>query len=149
MALLLRDTATLLRPRAVTVLPSTTSPVQESQNTPLDSHPGALAVMFLSDLAKLFEPPVNLQSEGLDARTSRQNHKTLKLSFYAGQLLATPSFILGRLSDEIMTRSKAIEREALIPPAIPTSRRALQDSDSSATLRSQSAVITPRIVELP
>jgi len=68
---------------------------------------------MLSDLCKLFEP-VGLPKQGSDVVVPRQNHVTLKISFYAAHILSTPTTILSGLSDEIVERSNVVEQEATI-----------------------------------
>jgi hypothetical protein len=71
---------------------------------------------MLSDLCKLFEP-VGLPKQGSDVVVPRQNHVTLKITFYAAYILSTPTTILSGLSDEIVERSNVVEQEAILSPS--------------------------------
>jgi hypothetical protein len=80
------------------------------------SHPNILAILALSDLLKVFGL-VGPRKTASDKTESRQNHVTLKLSFYVAQILSTPPAILGRIADEILARSQLIEQEAVSLPS--------------------------------
>ena len=97
MSLLLRDAAQLLRPRVVTVVSPSTGA--------LESHPKASSILMLSDLLKLFQP-VGRPKQG--SNSVRQNHVTMKLSFYVAHILSTPSAILSSLCDEIVAQSNTV-----------------------------------------
>jgi hypothetical protein len=86
-----------------------------SQNT-LDSHPRIFSILMLSDLFKLFEP-LGLRESLSEATGPRQNHVALKISFYAAHILSTPSAILRDVSDEVVARSKIVEKEAVSSPS--------------------------------
>lgn len=114
-SLLLRDTAQLLRPQVVTAI-SPTANAQDAGFSIDSSHPSIFTILALSDLSKVLEladPPKTAP----DKPESHQNHITFKLSFYVAQILSTPPAILGRVTDEILARSRVIEREAFSPPA--------------------------------
>jgi hypothetical protein len=70
------------------------------------------AILVLSDLSKVFElaGPRKTASGKTELRLK---HVTLKLSFYAAQVLSTPSRNLRRVADEVMARSKIMEGEAV------------------------------------
>lgn len=117
--LLLRDTATLLRPRRVSVLPSTKDlPVDPPAD--LSSEPCLSALLGLSDLHALFLLPSSTASlsatedepEKLPSRP-RQDHVPSKLLFYAGQVLGTPSSAMEMLAAEVELMSKKTEKEDL------------------------------------
>lgn len=98
MSLLLHDAAQLLRPRVVTVVSPSTGA--------LESHPKASSILVLSDLLKIFQP-VGRSKQGSNSVT-RQNHVTMKLSFYIAHILSTPSAILSSLCDEIVAQSNTV-----------------------------------------
>ena len=91
MSLLLHDTAHLLRPQMVTIL----LPKPNAGTLP-PSHPNATSIRVLSDISGLFSSP------------QRQNHKTLKLSYYATHVLSTPTPILVAMSNELVVRANGM-----------------------------------------
>lgn len=93
-AFLLRDTAYLIRP-----LPVTTLSIDQLHSPDIDiaSHPHLNSVLVLSDLTKLFTA-----SQSDKKITSKPNHITHKLLFYAAHILSTPSPILRRLVEELL-----------------------------------------------
>jgi hypothetical protein len=74
------------------------------------------SVLMLSDLFKLFEP-ARRPNRGPNPSVQRQNHITMKISFYAAHILSTPSTILSGLSDEILARSNLIKQELFPSPS--------------------------------
>ncbi|KAF8074905.1 hypothetical protein FPV67DRAFT_1475407 [Lyophyllum atratum] len=98
-ALLLRDTAYLIRPLPVIALPEDSQKSKETFDP--TSHPHVNLIRVLSDTSKLFE---------MSARKGvapKPNHVTQKLLFYIGYVLSTPSPIQRALSDELMEKSAA------------------------------------------
>ena len=128
LSVLLRDTAHLLLPSQVIVLPpQTDTPEPVSLNLEesfLGAHPSSTAILALSDLSKLFETvrPSQLQTDN-STNATVPNHITLKLTFYAAHILSTPIAILTTLADELMARSRKVETEAvLVTGAVDTER---------------------------
>lgn len=122
---------------------STTSTVIEPQGggAIVGSHPSAWAILVLSDLSKLFEPS-SPHKEG--AANQRQNHITLKISFYAAQIISTPPVILSGLSEELRSRSKAVERDVVPSMAIVREAGPAASSRTDGTKQPR----TPKIEEL-
>ncbi|KAF7969456.1 hypothetical protein HWV62_27299 [Athelia sp. TMB] len=113
MSMILQDAAKLIRPSPVIVLDSsTTSPVIENSGAVSGRHPCVSAILVLSDLSKLFG---RTKTQKGDAGSQGSNHVTLKLLFYAVQIISTPTVILTGLAEEAALRSKVIEREAVLP----------------------------------
>ncbi|KAI0642320.1 hypothetical protein C8Q79DRAFT_1013608 [Trametes meyenii] len=106
-SLLLKDTALLLRPANVTVLPT---PGSALTSTELEAYPSANALRVLSDLAEFFSEPV----AGAENATvkPKPNHIVHKLTFYAAYILGTPSPMLRVIADEATMHAKTLEREA-------------------------------------
>ena len=98
MALLLRDTAHLLRPKVVTIL--LPEPNANDNNTLPPSHPNITSIRVLSDMSRLFSSPPLSQS---------QNHKTLKITFYATHVLSTPPPTLMTISNELVVRANGMK----------------------------------------
>ncbi|KAF5383717.1 hypothetical protein D9615_003582 [Tricholomella constricta] len=98
-ALLLRDTAHLLRPLPVTILPTESPQAQGDFDT--SSHPHRDTVLVVSDLTKLFE----IRADG----TWKLNYVTHKLLFYAAHILSIPSPILRALSAELLEKATTYE----------------------------------------
>jgi hypothetical protein len=102
-SLLLRDTARLLRPAPVTVLPSNsasdnaTSAAAYVDECVLKSHSSWVAILALSDLSKVVETQKK--------KGTGQNYMTRKLTFYAAQILSMPKPALVSISDELLARS--------------------------------------------
>ena len=94
MSLLLHDTAHLLRPQMVTIL---LPKLSAGDSTLPPSHPNATSIRVLSDISGLFSSP------------QRQNHKTLKLSYYATHVLSTPPPILVAMSNELVVRANGMK----------------------------------------
>lgn len=117
-----------MRPRVVTAISPAVSNTQQAGLSIDSNHPNILAILALSDLSKLFEL-VGLGKTTSDKTESRQNHITLKLSFYVAQILFTPSAILRHVVDEILARSKVIEQEA-VPLLSNTAGHHLPSTDS-------------------
>lgn len=117
-ALLLRDTAILLRPRRVSLL----SQGENQSGIPssdLSSEPCVSTLLALSDLHALFQassPSTTSSKKTADgpSKTSNksvQEHVPHKLLFYAGQVLGTPPALLEMLVAEVEARSKKMEEE--------------------------------------
>ncbi|KAI0675911.1 hypothetical protein C8Q78DRAFT_963923 [Trametes maxima] len=106
-SLLLKDTALLLRPATVTVLPAAESALTSDE---LEAHPCANALRMLSDLAAFFGEPA--PSMGNTATKPKPNHVVHKLTFYAAYILGTPSPMLRVIADEATMRAKTLENEA-------------------------------------
>jgi hypothetical protein len=82
----------------------------DATRSTLDSHPSLSSLLMLSDIFKLFESRQRRSAE-------RQNHVTMKISFYAAHVMSTPSSILRSVSDEIIARSKILEGRAVSTPS--------------------------------
>ncbi|KAL1945141.1 hypothetical protein VTO73DRAFT_2761 [Trametes versicolor] len=115
-SLLLKDTALLLRPATVTVLPEPKSALSSAD---LEAHPSANALRVFSDLAEFFtESPTLDRASGGTAPSAqpkskpKPNHVVHKLTFYAAYLLDTPAPMLRVLADEATMRANALEKEA-------------------------------------
>lgn len=116
-ALLLRDTAILLRPQRVSVLP----PARRQTDIPpsdLSCEPCVSTLLALSDLHALFQPSSTSASRSKTAESlsgsvtkPRREHVPQKLLFYAGQVLSTPLKLLEMLVAEVEARSKKMEEE--------------------------------------
>ncbi|EPQ56637.1 hypothetical protein GLOTRDRAFT_28595, partial [Gloeophyllum trabeum ATCC 11539] len=111
-ALLLRDTARLMRPsRVIEVQP----PEAGNDTVLLGTHPNANVFRVFSDLALLFENKnVTSPAAPRHANTKpkpKPNHVTHKLTFYSAHVLSTPSFILDALANEAVARSNAMDTE--------------------------------------
>jgi hypothetical protein len=104
-SLLLHDTAQLLRPQIVSVVSPPVPPGQELTRSKLASHP---TFLMLSDLSKLFRPV----DQPSDAVAPRQNHITMKISFYIAHIVSIPSVILSDLSGEVLARSRVVDQES-------------------------------------
>ncbi|CDO68391.1 hypothetical protein BN946_scf184815.g38 [Trametes cinnabarina] len=115
-SLLLKDTAFLLRPATVTVLPSRNSVLTPSE---LEAHPSANALRVLSDMAEFFsDTRTGGHGRSLpNARSTEKihpkpNHVVHKLTFYAAYILGTPAPMLRVLADEATMRAKLLENES-------------------------------------
>jgi hypothetical protein len=95
-ALLSRDAGQLLKPLMVTSLAG-----GDKENIQADSHPNA--VLMLSDIASLFNPPA--YNHPRKAKAIFQ-----KLVFYAGQIVSTPAPILTAVVDELTVSALGHER---------------------------------------
>lgn len=111
-SLLLKDTALLLRPATVTVIP-------EPKSAPSSADPSANALRVFSDLAEFLteSPTPERTSEGNAPSAQpksrpKPNHVVHKLTFYAAYLLGTPAPMLRVLADEATMRANALEKEA-------------------------------------
>ncbi|KAG6869226.1 hypothetical protein C0993_009090 [Termitomyces sp. T159_Od127] len=91
-AVLLKDIAHLICPLPVTGVALGT---QSEEYYDAASHPHLNTVLALSDLAKLFEHPMN----------GTKSHVTHKLLFYAARIISTPSWILRTLAEDLAKRS--------------------------------------------
>ncbi len=115
-SLLLQDTALLLRPATVTVIPEPKSALSSAD---LEAHPSANALRVLSDLADFLTeslapdraPEGNAPSAQTKSR-QRPNHVVHKLTFYAAYILGIPAPMLRVLVDEVTMRANALEKEA-------------------------------------
>ncbi|KAI0363141.1 hypothetical protein BV20DRAFT_1007803 [Pilatotrama ljubarskyi] len=113
-SLLLKDTALLLRPAHVTVLPQRSATLTATE---LETHPSANALRVLSDLAEFFGRHAPESTAGKKATSTpfsrpKTNHVVHKLIFYAAYVLGTPGPMLRVLADEATMRAKALEKEA-------------------------------------
>ncbi|KAI0773226.1 hypothetical protein BD413DRAFT_603588 [Trametes elegans] len=109
-SLLLNDTAALLRPAHVTVLPQTDSTFSPEA---LEAHPSANALRVLSDLADFFNDTRASEPEGTSVPLqSKASHIAHKLTFYAAYILGTPAPMLRVLADEAAMAAKALGNEA-------------------------------------
>ncbi|KAG6909351.1 hypothetical protein DXG01_000951 [Tephrocybe rancida] len=93
-SVLLKDTACLTRPSAVTTFQAAAQPCDEEYDTV--SHPHSNIVLALSDLTTLFSDP----SAG-----GKKTHVSHKLFFYAVHILSTPTAILRAIADELTAHS--------------------------------------------
>lgn len=117
-ALLLRDTAILLRPRRVSLL-SHRENQSDVPSSDLSSEPCVSTLLALSDLHALFQSsspsttPSKKTADGPSkpSNKSRREHVPQKLLFYAGQVLGTPPALLEMLVAEVEARSKKMEEE--------------------------------------
>ncbi|KII87478.1 hypothetical protein PLICRDRAFT_664480 [Plicaturopsis crispa FD-325 SS-3] len=96
----LRDASSLLRPAPVMEVPHQSS-FTGSPDIDLSTHPCLKSILVFSDLVALFE----------QHRPARANHIVHKLTFYAAQIIGTPSEILTALADEVLARSRTAEAE--------------------------------------
>lgn len=96
-AVLLKDIAHLIRPIPVITIALRT-PSEEYYDAA--SHPHLNTVLALSDLAKLYERPVN---------GTKKSHVTHKLLFYAAHIISTPSWILRALAQDLAKLSAAYQ----------------------------------------
>lgn len=112
-SLLLHDTAQLLRPQLVSVVSPPAPPGQEITRSKQASHP---TFLMLSDLSKLFQPVVQHEQPS-EAVAPRQNHITMKISFYIAHIASIPSVILSDLSGEVLARSRVVDQEAILSPS--------------------------------
>ncbi|KAH9852166.1 hypothetical protein C2E23DRAFT_868976 [Lenzites betulinus] len=113
-SLLLKDTALLLRPAAVTVVPQ---PGSSLTATELEAHPSRDTLRVLSDFAEFFGSPAEGTrgahgEPGQPEAKSKPNHVVHKLTFYAAYVLGTPAPMLRVLADEAAMKAKALESEA-------------------------------------
>lgn len=116
-ALLLHDTAHLIRPLNITLLKNTEPLCPSTLNTECDltNHPHTTPILVLSDLTSLFTLPTLTPSPVTSAFTltkSNKNPVTHKLLFYAAHIISTPSAVLRAVAAELEDRSKAFEIEA-------------------------------------
>ncbi|TBU30173.1 hypothetical protein BD311DRAFT_659626 [Dichomitus squalens] len=139
-SLLLKDTATILRPATVTVVAS-----QAGTTRDLEEHPSANVLRVLSDLSSLFtlsqsdigEPSA---SPAAQQRKAKPNHVVHKLTFYAAYIICTPAPTLRVLADEATMHAKMLENEA---------KQARQNRDGGEVKRVRSdRGSAPRIEEL-
>lgn len=115
-SLLLKDTALLLRPATVTVIPE---PKSAPTSADFEAHPSANALRVFSDLAGFLteSPAPDHASEGYAPSAQpkskpKPNHVVHKLTFYAAYLLGTPATMLRVLADEATMRANALEKES-------------------------------------
>ncbi|KAI0832073.1 hypothetical protein BC628DRAFT_1453207 [Trametes gibbosa] len=113
-SLLLNDSALLLRPATVAVVPPPGAAVTEIE---LRADPSGNILRVLSDLSEFFSHA----GEGARAKDRepdpsranlKSNHLVHKLTFYAAYVLGMPAPMLRVLADEVMMRAKALESEA-------------------------------------
>ncbi|GAV98705.1 zinc finger hit domain-containing protein 2-like [Lentinula edodes] len=114
---LMRDTATLVRPLPIGIISSpdpssySTSASSNSRTTVVDltSHPNRPLVYVLSDLHRLFANQNPNQK-------SNYTHVAHKLLFYAAHALSTPPLVLRSLADDLAFRAKEAEKAPVIIP---------------------------------
>lgn len=122
MAVLLGDVSRLVRPRKVVVAEDPVGGVAQTHSLPSE-HPRADALRVFSDINALFD------EDSTENGQRKKNHLSMKITFYAGHLLAVPSFFLDALADEVFLRSKSMNEEV---------------ANADGTARVQ-----PKIVKLP
>ena len=155
-SLLLRDAAALLRPSTVVELPeesvakstSATPSVSFHTEAPpasthdLTCHPGAHALLALSDLSALYttDSPTPLRPGA--AGKAKPNHIAHKLTFYAAYILGVPPLLLRTLVAELTERAESLAREGAGPvgESSRVSERAVPGRDGQSRV--------PEIVEL-
>ncbi|EGN96716.1 hypothetical protein SERLA73DRAFT_184848, partial [Serpula lacrymans var. lacrymans S7.3] len=121
-SVLLRDVANIVRPCKIATLPSTPHMKDNGGSTcardvQIDGHPNLTSVLALSDIAGLFQDSDKSKPAAeavFGALAPRQNHITLKLTYYAARQLATAPAVLQELADEIIARSKVIDDEYIL-----------------------------------
>ena len=101
-ALLLRDTAELIRPLPVTMVFAH----QKSSEIDPATHPHLNTILVLSDLTRLFETSPSLKTSSM----TRPDHVTHKLAFYAAHILSTPSPVLRALAKELLQSALVYQR---------------------------------------
>ncbi|KAJ3918659.1 hypothetical protein F5877DRAFT_78810 [Lentinula edodes] len=157
---LMRDTATLVRPLPIGIISSpdpssySTSASSNSRTTVVDitSHPNRPLVYVLSDLHRLFANQNPNQK-------SNYTHVAHKLLFYAAHALSTPPLVLRSLADDLAFRAKEAEKAPVIipgqvnaglshaDPRVPTSQPTMKglglDSENNANLKN----LTTNLIE--
>jgi hypothetical protein len=103
-SVLLRDTATLLRPLPVAPLRAPDSAGIFSGKFDHAVHPHRTSILVLSDLSKLFGTKPHPSK-------TKPNHITHKLLFYIAHILSTQSILLRAVSEEVMAKSLAMEKD--------------------------------------
>ncbi|KAJ4500171.1 hypothetical protein C8R41DRAFT_914665 [Lentinula lateritia] len=113
---LMRDTATLVRPLPIGIISSpdpsssiSPSPISRTTVVDITSHPNRPLVYVLSDLHRLFANQNPNQN-------SNFTHVAHKLLFYAAHVLSTPPLVLRSLADDLAFRAK---KEQKAPEIIP------------------------------
>lgn len=99
-AVLLKDVAHLICPLPVIAVTAVASRTRSEKYYDAASHPHLNTVLALSDLAKLFERPMN---------GNKNSHVTHKLLFYVAHIISTPSWNLRVLAEELAKRSAAYQ----------------------------------------
>lgn len=116
--LLIRDAATLLRPRVIAVVSSTSSSSDSSSTSetlPVDdyidiqSHPNRTPVYMLSDLYRLFSSYSSTASPEKNEQKDKYAHVTHKLFFYASHALSIPPMVFKSLADDLDSRADATQ----------------------------------------
>ncbi|KAF9531708.1 hypothetical protein CPB83DRAFT_82223 [Crepidotus variabilis] len=110
-ALLLKDAASLLKPRRVSEVTMDHAETQDTSNF-LSSHPHERPLLVLSDLR-------NVCSKR-DASKQPPHHTAHKIVFYAAHIASTPTFILERLAEEIEHKSNQYSSMGLDDVELPT-----------------------------
>ncbi|KAH7922320.1 hypothetical protein BV22DRAFT_1106691 [Leucogyrophana mollusca] len=123
LSLLLRDVATILDPRRVTLVTS-----HKEHSVPSEIRADFAPGLALSDMARLFEPA----QARANASAPRHHHVAMKLTFYAAHLLSVPPTLMRALADEVRARSEFVEQET--------------DQFSSRDKRDQKTASNPDIV---
>lgn len=114
-ALLMRDASTLLRPSVVVPLTEASDTSTKDGAQMHASHPTATTLLALSDVSALLQPPHSTTPSG---HKHKPSPVAAKLAFYAARVMATPTYILKALADEIAVRATLIEREGTLNGAL-------------------------------
>ncbi|KAI6155916.1 hypothetical protein BKA82DRAFT_998900 [Pisolithus tinctorius] len=129
MAVLLGDVSRLVRPRKVVVAEDPVGGVAQTHSLPSE-HPRADALRVFTDMNALFD------EDGTENGQRKKNHLSMKITFYAGHLLAVPSFFLDALADEVFLRSKSMDEE-------------VANADGAARVAGSAELVQPKIIKLP
>ncbi|KAJ3983473.1 hypothetical protein F5890DRAFT_1599598 [Lentinula detonsa] len=97
-AVLMRDTATLLRPLPVSLISSTSG--SSTSTTDIASHPNRTTIYVLSDLSRIFTIHLHGMTRNLHP------HIAHKIIFYAAHVLSTPPIVLRSLADDLAARAR-------------------------------------------
>ncbi|KAI6035863.1 hypothetical protein EDC04DRAFT_3032527, partial [Pisolithus marmoratus] len=131
MAVLLGDVSQLVRPRKVVVAEDAVGEVAPACALPSE-HPRADALRVFSDMDALFN------EDSTETGERKKNYLSMKITFYAGHLLATPSLLLDALADETSLRSKSMNDE-----------RKLVNKDTAIPLTGGAERAPSKIMKLP
>ncbi|KAF9480531.1 hypothetical protein BDN70DRAFT_905729 [Pholiota conissans] len=104
-ALLLRDSACLLKPLRITQIVPTpdTMPTSDAVHS---AHPHTMPVLVLSDLNGVFSATLEQSASQGSSERQKGNHITHKLLFYAAHILSTPTGILDAVANEMRARAQ-------------------------------------------
>lgn len=133
-ALLMRDSAKLLRPAPVVA-------VLETTQQHFLQHPSANIISALSDVSALFQPTSQDRMDSV--KPASPNPCAAKLVFYAARIASTPTAVLTALSDEALARANLIEREGTSGWNVDGDRESLHTGGAPVEKASK-----PRIEEL-